>query len=224
MPLPSLLPPNAGALPFFGLTVLAVEDSRFFSECLRLMCRRLGARLRRADTLGAARLHLRTYRPDALLVDLGLPDGRGEALIAELANDPRRPSVILAISGDAEGHRTAIAAGADGFLTKPLRNLDALRAALQAHLPDRVAPVTSGTEADPADPMALKDDLSHAADLLAGDPDASARRYLASFLAGVSMQSGDRALEAVARDAGKSGDLASLARLVTARLGASAVL
>lgn len=60
-----------------------MEDSRFTCDALRLLCQR-GARLRRAETLAAAQAHSWLYRPDALLVDLGLP-GRGETLIATLA-------------------------------------------------------------------------------------------------------------------------------------------
>eukprot|EP01031_Cornospumella_fuschlensis_P014764 gene14764-18040_t len=76
--------PGAGwqqELPLQGVTILAVEDSRFACEALRLIARRAGARLRRAETMAAARDHLRVYRPDVVLIDLGLPDGRGDALI-----------------------------------------------------------------------------------------------------------------------------------------------
>ncbi len=108
-------PPGAGwlqELPLQGVTILAVEDSRFACEALRLIARRAGARLRRAETMAAARDHLRVYRPDVVLIDLGLPDGRGDALIRDLAQGPRRPSVVMGTSGSAEGRALALAAGA----------------------------------------------------------------------------------------------------------------
>ncbi|MGB4827110.1 MAG: response regulator, partial [Paracoccaceae bacterium] len=102
---------SGSELPLQGVTVLAVEDSRFTCDALRLLCQRSGARLRRAETLDAARAHLRVYRPDVILVDLGLPDGRGEGLIRRLAaGRPDRP-VLLGISGDPAGRAAALAAG-----------------------------------------------------------------------------------------------------------------
>ena len=44
--------------PLLGLTILVVEDSRFASEAMRLLCLASGARIRRADSLRSARRHL----------------------------------------------------------------------------------------------------------------------------------------------------------------------
>ena len=102
---------TAPALPLQGLTILVVEDSRFACEALRLIAQRAGARLRRAETLETARAHLRTYRPDVAIVDLGLPDGRGEALIRELVLARPRTAAIIGMSGLPSGRPSALAAG-----------------------------------------------------------------------------------------------------------------
>ena len=189
------LPPRLSAparLPLQGLTLLAVEDSRFACDALRLMAQRSGARLRRAETLEAARAHLRVYRPDVILVDLGLPDGRGESLIRQLSQGqppaPARP-VLLAISGDAGRRTAALAAGADGFVEKPLAGLRAFQAAILRPLTGQ-PPSPGAEEAIRADPLALTDDLARAARALE-TADAGARRYLAGFLCGLARQTQD---------------------------------
>ena len=156
----SLMAEAGGELPLRGVTVLAVEDSRFSSEALRLICRRLGARLRRTDSLQMAAAHLRLYRPDVVIVDLGLPDGRGEDLIAELHLRKPRPAII-AISGDAEGRRLALEKGADSFLEKPLSGLGELAALMLRLFPERVGSLGNGAGVAP-DRLALRDDLAHA--------------------------------------------------------------
>ena len=101
--------------PLTGLTVLVVEDSRFASEAVRLLCLRSGARIRRADCLRSAERHLRTYRPAVVIVDLGLPDGDGAGLIRQIASAEPRVPVVLGLSGDPDGRNAAMSAGADGF-------------------------------------------------------------------------------------------------------------
>jgi len=190
---------SAPNLPLRGMTVLAVEDSRYACEALRLMCQRSGARLRRAETLLAARAHLRLYRPDVVIVDLGLPDGRGETLIRDLVLQAPRPTVILGTSGLATGRRTALAAGADGYLEKPLESLAAFQRALIGEASGEAAEGVDEPISAP-DPLALRDDLQRVADRLAGTPDAVTQRYLAGFVQGLARLSRDPALSAAAED------------------------
>lgn len=193
--LPMTLVAEGGSdLPLRGVTILAVEDSRFSSEALRLICRRLGARLRRADSLQMAAAHLRLYRPDVVIVDLGLPDGRGEGLIADLSRRKPRPAII-AISGDSDGRQSAMDEGADAFLEKPLSGLDDLVGLLRRLFPERAGSVPAGA-ASP-DPLALRDDLAHAVDLIDHLPGPEGRAYVESFVHGIAVDSGDADLVAL---------------------------
>lgn len=209
----SALPVPQAPLPLHGLTILAVEDSRFTSDALRLMCQRSGARLRRAESLAAAASHLRLYRPDVAIVDLGLPDGRGEDLIRSLslAGGP----VVFGTSGDPGGGRAALAAGAAGFLEKPLPDLQGFQAAILAHLSDRHLRARPFRAGICPDPLALRDDLRRAEAALAR-PGGPARDWLRGFLSGLALQAHDPALaavsEAVDRGQADSGTIGALLR------------
>lgn len=183
-------------LPLNGVTILAVEDSRFTCEALRLMTRRAGARLRRAETIEAARAHLRVYRPDVVLIDLGLPDGRGENLIREVVMSSRRPKAVLGTSGLEDGRGLALAAGADGFIDKPLENLAQLCRVLRPLLPelDILPPFGGGAAGTLPDLLALQDDLAFADRALQGEPGPERQRYVMAFLAGIARHAKDEAL------------------------------
>ncbi len=220
----SVLPLASNAfriLPLHGLTLLAVEDSRFASDALRLICQRAGARLRRAETIAAARAHLRTYRPDVVIVDLGLPDGRGEALIRDLVLSKARPCVVLGTSGSATGRQNALAAGADGFLDKPLQSLSQFCEAVRRHLPELTsAPPIGMEDTITPDPLALQDDLLRAAHVLGDNPDPVRQRYVTGFVAGLARQSQDPALAAASLQAAEAADLTPLRGLIDQRLTA----
>jgi CheY-like chemotaxis protein len=212
-----------GVLPLQGITILAVEDSRFASEALRLLCQRSGARLRRAETLQAAARHLSLYRPDVVIVDLGLPDGDGADLIRTLSRDRAFCPVVLATSGDPAGNTLALAAGAAAFLSKPPESLAAFQRVILRLLRGPVAAVEDGPSHPlRPDTLALRDDLSHAAALLAATRGAAQRRYVAGFLGSLA-QSADDALLARAADeaAAHEAGLPRLAALVSERLSAA---
>lgn len=216
--------------PLLGLTVLVVEDSRFACEAMRLLCLRSGARIRRADCLASARRHLRVYRPSVVVVDLGLPDGSGAELIDELNRAIPRVAVILGTSGDEFAGAVAHAAGADGFLAKPLTDLAAFQEAVLAHLPAERqpgGPRMINHEIVEPDRIAYRDDMAHAADVLNDGADDQNIDYVAQFLEGVARSAEDRPLMvaaqslAMARANGTPArmDIARLAGLIQERLG-----
>ncbi len=207
-------------LPLQGLTLLVVEDSRFAADALRLLSQRSGARLRRAETILAARSHLGVYRPDVVLVDLGLPDGRGEVLIREVAQSMTRPALVLGMSGDLAARAAAMAAGADGFVEKPIAGLLAFQSAILDHLGTSTArPADQDMVTPEPDPVALRDDLMQAAALLGDPQDDLPLEYVTGFVAGIARHAGDPALVSAALDARNGGiGLAPLRRLLADRL------
>lgn len=187
--------------PLLGLTVLVVEDSRFASEAMRLLCLRSGARIRRADCLASAHRHLAVYRPSAVVVDLGLPDGSGANLIRELAESDQPAPVLLGTSGDPNTEQLALDAGADGFLEKPITSLALFQQAILSRLPAddrpagmRVIPVDDVTP----DRIALRDDLHHVAEVLSAPVDERTLEYIAQFLASVAQSASDTTLQSAA--------------------------
>ena len=189
--------------PLLGLTILVVEDSRFACEAMRLLCLRSGARIRRADCLRSARRHLQIYRPSVAVIDLGLPDGSGADLIEELSTSAPRIGVILGTSGDDFAENVAIAAGADGFLTKPITSLAAFQSAILTHLPaDRqpLGPRMINDDAIRPDTIAFMDDMAHMAELLNNQLDDKTLDYVAQFINGVARSADDTPLAQAAAD------------------------
>jgi DNA-binding response OmpR family regulator len=215
--------------PLLGLTILVVEDSRYACEAIRLMCLRSGARIRRADCLKSARRHLQVYRPSVIIVDLGLPDGSGVDLIEEVSRAAPRVSVILGTSGDDFAEEAAIAAGADGFLAKPLTSLAAFQNALLACLPPERRPAGPRELPDVEicpDRLAYQDDMAHVADVISERAEGNMLDYVAQFVSGVARSANDAALASAADDLARAratgspvtADMARIAGLVQDRL------
>ncbi len=219
--------------PLLGLTVLVVEDSRFASEAVRLLCIRSGARIRRADSLSAAHRHLKVYRPAVVIVDMGLPDGSGLELITKFSTeDATARPVILACSGadDETLVEQAFAAGADEFLVKPIDSVASFQQVILKHLPEDMRPngprLLSNEPIEP-DELALNEDLSHLDTLLQSGNDTLP--YVAPFLQGLARLSGDETLKKAsdgltkAMVAGKerSTAIAHVREVITTRLSTS---
>jgi two-component system KDP operon response regulator KdpE len=113
--------------------VLIIEDEPALLRALRINLEARGYRVTTAAS-GRAGLAQATQRPpDAVLLDLGLPDMDGTEVIAALRGWSRAPVIVLsgrAGSGDKIG---ALDAGADDYVTKPF-SMAELMARLRAAL------------------------------------------------------------------------------------------
>lgn len=220
-PFVATVPTPTAARPLLGLTVLVIEDSRYACEAMRLLCLRSGARIRRADCLRSARRHLQVYRPSVVIVDLGLPDGNGIDLITDLTTAQPRVGVVLGTSGDSHRKGDALAAGADGFLEKPITSLAQFQELVLSALPEDRQPagprVLTDEEISP-DPLAFQDDMSHIADVLEDPPNEHALDYVAQFISGIARSASDERLENAALALAKKRALGESAASETAVL------
>lgn len=201
-PFAANIPAPTAARPLLGLTVLVVEDSRYTCEALRLLCLRSGARIRRADCLRSARRHFRVYRPSMVIIDMGLPDGNGADLIAELNESQPRVQAILAISGNPTLESDAMAAGADGFMEKPIISVGTFQEKVLALMPAERRPKgprqVDETQISP-DKLAFQDDMAHIADVMEDPLTEHTLDYIAQFLRGVARSADDHTLEKAAK-------------------------
>jgi two-component system KDP operon response regulator KdpE len=121
--------------------VLVVDDEPQIVRGLQVILRNAGYRVEAAETKREALDALSVRPPDAMVLDLVLPDGSG----VEVCEDTRRwtdlPIIVLSAVGD-EGEKVrALDAGADDYVTKPF-GVDELLARLRAALRRR----SNGTE------------------------------------------------------------------------------
>jgi type II secretory ATPase GspE/PulE/Tfp pilus assembly ATPase PilB-like protein/GAF domain-containing protein len=109
-------------------SVLVVDDELEVAEVLKAFLELRGLGVHAVGTLAAARRHADAHDVDVVLLDLALPDGRGELLLRDLRARPCPPDVLV-ITGHAtvETAIAAVDAGAAGYIAKPidLATLDA---------------------------------------------------------------------------------------------------
>jgi len=99
--------------------VLLVEDEAGIRRFVRAALESEGCTVREAAALERGRIELASRRPDLLVLDLGLPDGDGTALLAELRGWSGMPVLVLSARSDEADKVAALDAGADDYLAKP---------------------------------------------------------------------------------------------------------
>jgi len=105
--------------------VLVIDDDRLLCELVRTTFELEGFEVGVAyDVIEAERVLVES-RPDAILLDIGLPGIDGIFYLERLRETPQTRKIpIVAISGSDEAGRSAKAAGAEAFLRKPFSPLE----------------------------------------------------------------------------------------------------
>jgi len=129
--------------------VLVIEDIPSNAEMYRVILERAGHTVRTVETMAAAQGALDSALPDAMLLDLQLPDGNGLDLLHGLrASGTMVPTVVLTGNGSVQRAVDAMQAGAIDFLMKPCaagKLTDAVGQAVARWTPShREAPPSTG--------------------------------------------------------------------------------
>ncbi|HME07063.1 MAG TPA: response regulator transcription factor [Bryobacteraceae bacterium] len=123
-----------------GPRVLIVDDEPGFRRFLHASLAAHGYSVREAPTGEDALQIVPAFRPDIILLDLGLPGLQGTQVTASLRDWTQTPIIILSVQGEESAKIAALDAGADDYLTKPFGTGELrarMRAALRrAHRPD----------------------------------------------------------------------------------------
>ena len=147
-----------------GARILVVDDEQQILRALRTSLRGAGYEVETADTAEGALAAAAMRPPEAVILDLVLPDGSGIDVCRELRKWSSAPVILLSAVGEEREKVAALDAGADDYVTKPV-GIDELLARLRAVL-RRTAP-----DADPVIEVGeLVVDLEKRAVTLAGKP------------------------------------------------------
>ena len=121
-----------------GARVLVVDDEPQIRRALETGLRVAGYAVETAENCEQALAAAAMRPPEAVILDLVLPDGTGTEVCRELRKWSSAAVIVLSVVGDEKEKVAALDAGADDYVTKPV-GIDELLARLRAAL-RRVSP------------------------------------------------------------------------------------
>jgi two-component system KDP operon response regulator KdpE len=100
-------------------TALVIDDEKQIRKLLRIVLEQEHYRVLESDCGKQGLSDIALRRPDVVLLDLGLPDMDGLAVLKRLREWSRMPVLILSVRDGPEEKIAALDAGADDYVTKP---------------------------------------------------------------------------------------------------------
>jgi two-component system KDP operon response regulator KdpE len=126
--------------------VLVVDDEPQIVRGLRVILRDAGYEVETAETKEGALAALASRPPDAMVLDLVLPDGSGVEVCREVRKWSQLPILVLSAVGDEREKVKSLDAGADDYVTTPFGTeelLARLRAVMRRVGDDGAEPTVS---------------------------------------------------------------------------------
>ena len=99
--------------------VLVVEDEVNILNLVSALLETNGYQVISAKTCASAQALYASYIPDIIILDLGLPDDDGMALIKEIRQTAHTPIIVLSARSSEKDKVTALDEGANDYVTKP---------------------------------------------------------------------------------------------------------
>lgn len=99
--------------------ILIVDDEKAIRRFLKTSLTSQGYEISEAKNGKEAILEFKSFRPDAIVLDLGLPDMDGVEVTKKLRQLTQTPIVIVSVREKESDKINALDAGADDYLTKP---------------------------------------------------------------------------------------------------------
>jgi len=104
--------------------LLVVEDDSTFAGIVRDLAHEMGFQCLVAGTAEEALELAREYKPSAVVLDVGLPDQSGLAVLDRLKSDVETRHIPVHVVSAADHSQTALSLGAIGYLVKPVKRED----------------------------------------------------------------------------------------------------
>lgn len=114
------------------MRILVVEDDKIIGDGLLTALKLEGYAVDWAEDKESATLAFETHSYDMLLMDIGLPDGSGLDLLAEVRAKKSEVPILMLTAYDKTNYKVkGLDTGADDYLIKPFK-LDELKARIRA--------------------------------------------------------------------------------------------
>ncbi|HWP09506.1 MAG TPA: response regulator [Polyangiaceae bacterium] len=107
-------------------SVLIIEDEAAMRRVLRSALGGQGYRVWEAGGVAEGLNAFASRSPQAVLLDLGLPDGEGLEVVARIRETSEVPIVVISARGEEREQVQALDGGANDYVTKPFREAELL--------------------------------------------------------------------------------------------------
>lgn len=102
-------------------TILVVEDDESFAKILNDLAHEMNFKCLIASTAEEALVMAKQYIPNAIILDVGLPDNSGLSVLDRLKNNPRTRHIPVHVVSASDYTQKALSLGAVGYMMKPVK-------------------------------------------------------------------------------------------------------